>query len=138
MTKTTKEKIAFLDALSHDLAEMVVEDEQMLDEELADSPKGRAGLRDFVRLAAQKEIARARRAHMLGRSPNAALPAPAARRYDDMPRVDLLAICAARIAEGQMAVLHRDLETISDADLRSMLEDLDRLTGSGSPDGEES
>jgi hypothetical protein len=116
----------FLDALSHELATEVLEDESELAKALGPT---RVSLRNRVRLAAKRAIGRERRKRLEQRSLEGVRSALPASRYGELSREDLLLLARARF-EGlgaSAAVQHRDLNEVTTDDLRTMLGDADRL-----------
>lgn len=127
---------AFFDNLAEFMAADVLEDEAALARELDREPQGRKGARDRLRAAALKVIGTERRKLIMSRP--AEIPAIVRTdRYAGLPRIELMALCAQRAASGQMSVQHRDLQDLSDDDLRSMLEDFDLLNSAENDDGKE-
>jgi len=132
-----KEKdTTFFDNLAEFLAADVLEDEAALACELDREPEGRAAAREHLRAAALKIIGKERRMLLMG-TPIEMPTILRSDRYAGLPRIELMALCVQRAASGQMSVQHRDLGNLTDNDLRSMLEDFDRLSSPENYDGEE-
>jgi len=112
----------FLDALSHEIASEVFEDEGELQAALGPT---RSKLRERLRNSAKKVVGRERRARLDQRTVEE--PSRSARvksQFEGLSRVELLVLARGRFGEGSVAsVSHRGLEEVSTEDLRSALED---------------
>jgi hypothetical protein len=116
----------FLDALSHEFASEVLRDDQELEKALGPT---RVALRDRVRVAAKRAIGKERRKRLEERSLQGVRRAETEQRYAALNREELLVMARARF-EGPgsaAAVQHRNLDEVTTEDLRTMLEDVDRL-----------
>lgn len=116
----------FLDALSHELASEVLKEDSELEKALGPT---RIALRDRVRLAARRAIGKERRSRLEERSLLGVRRAATEEKYAALEREELLAMAKNRF-EGlgsSAAVQHRDLDELTTEDLRTMLEDADRL-----------
>jgi len=122
MSKGERDELKFLDTLSHDLASEVLEDESACAEAVALGPDVNAAI-VRAREVASRAIAEQRRARIaaLGRCQPAARMTPG--RYRELRRDELLKL----VEERHAAVEHRDLTSVPDEDLRTLLEDLDAL-----------
>ena len=116
----------FLDALSHELASEVLNDDSELERALGPT---RVALRERVRLAVKRAIGKERRKSLEGRSLQGVRSVATEQRYTTLNREELLVMARARF-EGlgsSVAVQHRNLDEVTTEDLRTMLEDADRL-----------
>lgn len=125
MSNKKEEAFRFVDALSHDLACEVLEDEEVLEEELRSSRVDVGQALQRVREKGLRAIGEERRAALEERRRTNRSPARVVRRYAGLTRDALLHLIAER-SDG-VAVAHRDLTSVPDDDLRSLLEDLDAL-----------
>ena len=127
---SAKEKdVIFWDALAHEFASDVLDDEDRLREALGYDEKARSKLRDAVRVGALREIARTRRARLRGESGRRTPIARIRDQFSDMPREELIVYFRAHFGSGenQVTVHHRKLESITTEDLRTMLEDAESV-----------
>lgn len=125
MSNKKEEAFRFLDALSHDLAGEVLEDDEVLEEELRSSRVDVGQVLQRVREKSLRAIGEERRAALEERRRTNRSPAQAVRSYAGLTRDVLLRMIGER-SDG-VAVAHRDLTSVPDEDLRSLLEDLDAL-----------
>ena len=122
MSGGNEDERRFLDTLSHDLASEGLEDEAACEEALSLGPDANAAIAR-AREIANRAIAEQRRARIASLGSVRPRSVATAGRYNALPRCDLL-----RMLEGRTAVVqHRDLTSVPDDDLRTLLEDLDAL-----------
>lgn len=121
--------MTFWDALAHEFASDVIDDEDRLREALGYDEKARSKLRDAVRAGALREIARTRRARLREESVRRTPIARIRDQFSDMPREELIEYFRAHFGSGenQVTVQHRKLESITTEDLRTMLEDAESV-----------
>lgn len=127
MSGRDKKDEEFVEALTADLAGAVLEDDAALADEIEEIGPELDGMIARTQELAQGAIGRRRRE--LLRSPGARSPRQVVSRgrYDGLSRAELVEMLSQRErdhGEGA-AVQHRELRDMTDADLRSLLEDWD-------------
>ena len=126
MSVANEKDEVFLNALSHELASEVLTDDSELEKALGPT---RSALRDRVRLAAKRAIGTERRKHLAERPLAKGRRAMTEQKYAALDREALLVMARVRFESlgSSAAVQHRNLDEVTTEDLRTMLEDMDRL-----------
>lgn len=124
MSKKDDKIVNFVDALSFDLAQHVLEDQDALEKELNDMGSERVdAMVRRLQAAGTRIVARERRKRLQDFRPGHE-GLQSAGRYDDLSHPELIRLALARTTEGAAMNL-RELESMPTEDLQSYLEDLD-------------
>lgn len=120
-----------MEVLTADLANEVLEDDVVLAEELGEIGAELQGMLERTQEMARRTIGRRRRELLRESGAGVRRRAESVGTYDDLSRGELWAELVRRGQGMEGSVSHRELEAMSDADLRSALEEWDASEAEG-------